>query len=319
MKKNKFKINFLLIFVFLFLIFSNAKADLIFSESFENNNWSARGWYDGTDSVGVQSGGHVGNALRWNWGDGATQPTGFSTIRNSFTQTDELFIEYYMKFDNGWRGSGLTYHPHMIHLQSVDDDIWQGLSRANNSIYLEAISEINSPYNIIPIIATQDFYRVNTTYGTPPNDLTATTETRSAYHCNTPASLSGATGICYNDGGGWYSANMWSSPEIIIPKDQWVKVEAYFKKNTFGGGVANFDGTMQMWINDELAIDKSTVLYATNYYNTTQWDKIILAPWIGDGSPIAQSMWLDEFKIYDSLPSGGDTNPPSAPIGLNVL
>lgn len=319
MKKIKLNLLLLSIFIFLFLIFSNAKADLIFSESFENNNWSSRNWYDGTDSTGVQSGGYIGNALRWSWGSSATQPTGFSTIRNSFAQTDELFIEYYMKFDNGWRGSGLNYHPHMIHIQSTDDDIWQGLSRANNSIYLEAISETSSPYDIVPVIATQDFYRVNTTYGTPPNNLTTTTETRSAYHCNTPASLSGATGVCYNDGGGWYSANMWSSSEIMIPKDQWVKFGAYFKKNTFGGGVANFDGIMRMWINDELAIDKSTVLYATNYYNATEWDKIILAPWIGDGSPIVQTMWLDEFKIYDNLIVGGDTIAPNSPTGLNVL
>lgn len=305
--------------LFLYLPFSDARADLIFSESFEDNNWSTRGWYDGTDSVGVQSGGHIGNALRWSWSSGASQPTGFSTIRNSFAQTDELFIEYYIKFDSGWRGSGLNYHPHMIHLLSTDDGIWQGLSRTNNSIYLEAITDTGSPYNIVPTIATQDYLRTNTSFGMPPNNLVAITETRSAYHCNTPASLSGATGVCYNDGGGWYSANMWDSPEIIIDRDQWTKVEAYFRKNTFGGGVANFDGLMRMWINDELAIDANTVLYAANAYSGTRWDKIVLAPWIGDGSPIDQSMWLDEFKIYDSLLGGADTTPPSFPSGLNVL
>lgn len=319
MKKIKFKLFFSLVLFILFSFASGAKAELIFSESFEDNNWSSRGWYDGTDSTGVHSGGYLGNALRWIWNSDATQPTGFSTIRNSFNQTDELFIEYYIKFDANWRGSGLNYHPHMIHLLSTDDGVWQGLSRTNNSIYLEAITNTSSPYDIVPTIAAQDYLRTNASFGTPPNNLVAITETRSAYHCNTPAYLSGASGTCYNDGGGWYSANSWKAPEIIIPKDQWVKVEAYFKKNTFGGGVANFDGLMQMWINDELAIDKNTVLYAANYYNDTAWDKIILAPWIGDGSPIAQEMWLDEFKIYDSLSSGADVIAPSAPTGLNIL
>ena len=303
-------------FILLLLVGNASSADLLFSEGFENNSWADRDWYDGTTSTGTEAGGQEGNALKLTWAQSATRPTGFTTIRNTFTATDELFVEYYVNYETGWRGSGVAYHPHILHILSEFDAEYQGLSFTASSLYFEAVSDTTSPYLIRPAFAHQDSVRVNTGSGTPPNDLRATTENRSANHCNTPGSASGATGICYSLGGGnYYSANIWQAPSVTVPSGEWVRMRYYVKMNTFNLGVGQFDGILRVWVNDSLAVEQTSVLYASGDYASTLWDKIIIAPWIGDGSPISQSMWLDELKVYDGIPSSSI----SAPSGLRVV
>lgn len=268
----------------------------IISESFEDNNWTSRDWYDGTSSTGTEGCGYVDNGLKWEWASLATQPTGFSTLRNELDQAlDEFLIEYYVKYDTGWQGSGQVYHPHLLHILSSDDTVFQGIARSNSNLYFESLADTSNPYTNYPIMAHQDLIRAVS----DTNDLTEVTETRSANHCDTPYALTGATlGTCYHDGVGWYSQNTWKSPSITIPGDEWAKITAYVKMNSFTTGAGNFDGIMRMWVNDDLAIESETVLYAAGTYEGATWDKLALAPWIGDGSPISQSMWLDELSVW---------------------
>jgi hypothetical protein len=273
-----------------------SKGTLLFSESFENDSWSSRGWYDGTNSTGTASNGYSGSALRWEGASAATKPTGFSTIRNNLSQAvDEFLIEYYVKYDSGWQGSRQTYHPHLMHILSSDDTSYQGFAASNSNLYFESLSDTSSPYTNYPIIAHQDLVRAVS----DTNDLTDITEARSANECDTPYEETGATnGVCYASGDNWYSSNTWKSQGISIPESDWVKITAYIKTNTFTAGVANFDGIMKLWVNDSLAIESNTVLYAAGGYEGATWNKIALAPWIGDGSPVNQTMWLDELEIW---------------------
>ncbi len=299
---------------FLFIIFSTmfiqpcvgyavtgipVKDTKIMSESFENNSWTSRGWYDGTNSTGVTSGGHSGNALKWTFRESDTRPAQFSVLRQSFTDTDEFLLEYYLKFDAGWRGSGKTYHPHFLHIISSEDSNYQGFARSNSNLYFEAVAKQSSPFINYPVIAHQDMYRTNSSAGNVPNNLITTTENRSANHCNTPSSLSGATGgNCYKSGDGWYSANLWNSATVNIPAATWTKITVHIKHNTFTNGVGNFDGIMKLWVEDTLAISSTNVLYAAGAYEGAKWDKVALAPYIGDGSPIVQTMWIDELSLW---------------------
>ena len=291
------------------------KGDVLASESFENNNWTDRGWYDGTNSTGVASGGVSGNALKWDFGVSDKSPDNFSVIRRSFNPTDEFLLEYYVKFDSGWRGSGQNYHPHFLHVVSSEDTAYQGLSRSNSGLYFETVAAQSTPYTNYPQISHQDMYRVNTSAGTPPNNLSGTTENRSANQCNTPYSaVGGDIGTCYNDGVGWYSATTWRADSVAIPANTWTKITAYIKNNTFSSGKGNFDGIMRLWVGDKLAIESTNVLFAAGAHEGATWDKIALAPWIGDGSPIAQSMWLDELSLWTV--SAGSSSSVSNPTGL---
>ena len=52
----------ILILIGIFSIANSSQADILFSESFENNNFSSRGWYDGNPTAnGIVSGGQVMN------------------------------------------------------------------------------------------------------------------------------------------------------------------------------------------------------------------------------------------------------------------
>jgi len=295
-------------------------ADLLFSESFENTSWSARGWYDSATQGSIVSGGQSGNALQWAWSSGATKPTNGNAIRNTFAATDEMYVSVYMKYASTWRGSQQTYHPHMILFPSTLDSSYSALANNYLNTYIEAVSDVGSPYIIRPVLALQDSLRVNTSFGTPPNNITATTENRSVNHCNGYLSGqdSGTLQVCYSTGGGsWYSATAWKGSSTVIPKDQWVKVDTHFKMNTIVGGIAQPDGIMRQWIDGVLWLDKSNIVYRTNQDATKRWDKVVLAPYIGDGSPITQTMWIDELRIYDGVP-WGDTTPPSIPTSLTA-
>lgn len=286
------------------------KGTQLFSESFENDSWTSRSWYDGTSSTGTESGGYSGNALKWEWASSVTTPTGFSTIRNNLTQaTDEFLIEYYVKLDTGWQGSGQTYHPHFLGIMSEDDTDYQQPASSNSHLYFELLSDTSSPYTTYTNTLHQDTQRTNDSNGTPPVDLTSVTETRSANQCNTPYAESGATGgDCYNDGTDYSSWNRWKG-DVSVPVNEWVKITSYIKSNTVTGGVANFDGILKTWVNDSLAVSSETVQFVTGAYDGKKWDKIILFPYIGDGSPISQSMWIDELEVWSiaSTPSANIT------------
>jgi hypothetical protein len=209
-----------------------------------------------------------------------------------------------VKYGSGWIGSGVNYHPHLIYVASSDDDVYGSLSRSNSMIYFESVADLNSPYLNYPHIAHQDMYRAVSS----ESDLTSQTELRSANNCDTPYSLSGATsGTCYNDGSGWYSSNTWASTSVSIAENEWVKITAYLKSNTYTSGVGNFDGIMKLWVNSQLAIDSTGVLFSAGSYEGSTWDKVILGPWIGDGSPLTQTMWLDELSIWTVSSSSSST------------
>lgn len=274
----------------------------IFLESFEDNDWSGRGWYDGTDSTGTSAGGYSGNALEWAWVTGATKPTGFSTIRQQMTSSlTEFMVEYFVKYESGWVGSGVNYHPHLLHIVSTEDwaETGYGSLAANHSnLYFESITTTSEPYTTTPAIQHQDSLRA----ASSANDLVGVTEVRSAAHCDTPYTYLDATlGVCYGDPGSYYSATVWQgSAEIIY--DEWIRVTTYIKKNTFTNGVGNFDGVLKVWVGEsyELAIDATSVLYATGEHSDTAWDKVAIAPYMqpGSGSPINQTMWIDELSVW---------------------
>ncbi|MSN27163.1 MAG: hypothetical protein GJV46_14990 [Geobacter sp.] len=284
----------------------------LFKESFEDSNFSSRGWYDNTSHGTIVTGGQSGNCLQWAWAKGATSATNGASMRMKFAPTDSLYLSFYVKFQTGWRGSQQTYHPHMLYFLSNLDSDYSALANNYLDTYIEFLSDVGSPYAIRPQIAIQDNLRVNSSLGTPPNNLTATTENRSVASCNTPTS-SGATGTCYNSGG-WYSANTWLASNASVSTNDWHRVEVYFKMNTISGGKGQSDGIMQQWIDGVKVMDNSDVLYRTNQDATKKWAQFVLAPFMGDGAPIAETMWIDELSVSTSSPYVSVVSAPTVTI-----
>ncbi len=273
---------------------------LLLSESFEDQSFSARGWYDNTTHGTIAGNGQSGNCLQWSWLEDATTPTNGGAMRYDIEDVAELFVRFYIKFDTTWRGSQVSYHPHMIYILSNLDDAFSGLADNYLDTYIEFVSDVGSPFEIRPMIINQDSMRVNESLGTPPVDLTETTEERSATYCN--GLKSGADTpwleVCYETGGEWRSSNNYKNEATDVPKNEWVKVETYFKMNTISGSVGQADGIMHQWVNDVQTFNNNAIVYRTNQDATKKWGQFIFAPYIGPGSPIAQIMWIDQLEVY---------------------
>lgn len=308
--------------ILFFLLSSVGRAEILFSESFENNNFSSRGWYDGNPTAnGIVSGGQSGNCLKWAWAQNSVTPSDFTRSRRLFTATDSLSVSFYVKFESNWRGSQVDYHPHIINILSNLDGDWDGPSWSYLDTYIEFMSGIGAPYNINPQIALQDGKRINVAAcpGNPPCDAT-NTENRAIGGCNGCAAGSACGNIsdCYRCASGWCNGRIWK-PSNILGKDQWVKVETYFKMNTVSQNVGQANGVLKMWINGMQIMNYSNLIYRTNQDATKKFRQFIFGPWIEVGAPIAQTMWLDELVLSTDEPYvSGDISPPAPPQNLFV-
>jgi hypothetical protein len=295
-----------------------AGASTLFTESFEDANFASRSWYDNTHHGTIVPGGKTGNCLQWAWTAGQTLPVNGGALRKKFAPTETLYVSLYVKFPSTWRGSQKPYHPHILLFPSNLDGDYCPLANNYLNTYLEFISDTARPYAIRPSAGIQDSLRVNANYGNLPNNLTETTENRSVAHCN--GCKSGAdcgTGICYNVGG-WYSAYAWQNSNASVPKDQWVHIEAYLRMNTVRSNVGQADGVMQMWIDGVKVLNLLKVIYRTQQDEIKKWAQFVLAPYIGDGSPVAQTMWLDELNVGTESPYGNPIRI-SPPTGLRIM
>jgi hypothetical protein len=124
-------------------------------------------------------------------------------------------------------------------------------------------------------------------------------------------------GVCYNDGS-WYSSNVWEALTGSVPTDKWVHVETYFKMNTISGNIGQADGVMKVWIDGVNVMDYTNIVYRTNQDATKKWSQFVFAPYIGDGSPIAQTMWIDELTVGTGVPNE-EPSRPSPPTGLRIV
>jgi chitodextrinase len=285
---------------------------ILFQEHFDDSSFAARNWYDEPNHGTIVSGGQSGNCLQWAWSQGATKPTNGDAMRLQFTPTDSLYVSFYVKFQSGWRGSQQTYHPHMFYILSNLDSAYSALANNYLDTYIEFVSDVGSPYTIRPQIALQDSLRVNSSLGTPPNNLSSTTENRSVTYCNTPL-YSGTTGDCYNSGY-WYSANEWKASTASISTNAWHHVEVYIKMNSISGSKGQPDGIMQEWVDGIKVIDHSNILYRTNQDATKKWAQFVLAPYMGDGAPITETMWIDELTVSTASPNSSSITAPNVSI-----
>ena len=73
-----------------------------------------------------------------------------------------------------------------------------------------------------------------------------------------------------------------------------------------GKGVA--DGQLKYWYDDELIIDHEDVMLRTGEHPTMKFNQYIAAPYMGEGSPIDQTFWVDNLTVADSRPIPGDIN-----------
>src|SRR6266480_1491577 len=273
---------------------------LLFAEDFENANIASRGWYDNTN-LELSTTEHIPGSIasaQYHFLQGATGPTSGDAQRHTFTPTNSVYVSYWVKYSSNYVGSGQTYHPHEFYILSTLDGQYDGPSENYMDIYIEQ----NYQNGGRPVIAMQDNKSVNYSYGPLPNNLIGVTENRSTAGCNGLVESS-MYFECFDYGSYWYNLKSVTGPVVFQPnpgagyKNDWNLVEAYVQLNTVANGVGQADGVMQYWFNGTLVIDRHDILFRTGAHPTLQLNQFLIAPYIGDGSPVDQTMWVDNLKV----------------------
>jgi hypothetical protein len=273
---------------------------LLFQEDFENTSISSRGWYDNTSAV-LSTTEHIPGSIasaQYRFLPGATTPTTGGSQRHKFTPSSSFYLSYYVKYSTNWVGSARAYHPHEFNVMSTLDGDYDGPSNAFMTLYIEQSYQNGGK----PRLGMQDNKSINTSFGTPPHNLVGVTETRSTGGCNGIAEAN-ILSECYNAGSNWYNLKQLLGPVVFQPnpgagyKNNWNFVEAYFQLNTVVNGIGQANGVMQYWFNGTLIIDRHDILFRTGAHPTLQFSQFLIAPYIGDGSPVDQSMWIDNLRV----------------------
>ncbi len=273
---------------------------LLFQENFDDANLASRGWYDNT-TVLLNTTEHIAgsnSSAEYRFLPGATTPTSGNAQRHKFAPTSSLYISFYVKYSSNWVGSQQTYHPHEFYAMSTLDGDYDGPAFAYMTLYLEH----NYQNGGEPVMMMQDNKSINTASGALPNNLIATTENRSTAGCNGLVESNLSITSCYN-APPWANAKGMMGPVAFQPnpgvgyKNNWNFVEAYYQLNTIVNGIGQADGVMQYWFNGALIIDRHDILYRTGAHPTLQFSQFLIAPYIGVGSPVDQSMFVGNLRV----------------------
>ena len=278
---------------------------VLLSESFEDNAFAGRGWYDNT-AMATTTAQHIpssARALEVHFTAGATTPTWGGAARHLFPASSTLYISYWVKYSANWVGSGYPYHPHEFLVMSDQDGDWDGPSNNWLTLYVEH----NYQNGGIPRLQLQDNKAINTSLGALPINLIGVTENRSVGGCNGVVEASVVT-TCFNMPP-WYNDKELSASQVWFKptagtgyKGDWNHVEVYLQMNSVAAGLGVPDGVMQYWFNGTLVIDRHDILFRTGARPTIRFHQFLIGPYIGDGSPVDQYMWIDDLTVATAKP-----------------
>jgi hypothetical protein len=280
---------------------------VLFSENFEDTNFGARGWYDLVGMTSLSATDFApgsAHSLQVNFAQGAMKPSPGANARHLFTPTDAVYVRFWIKHSTNWVGSGHTYHPHEFYILSTLDDPYAGPSFNYLTTYIEDNWMSDGGH---PLLISQDAQNIDVTKIN--QDLTNVTEKRAISGCNgNPDNTLEIT--CYQSGSQWFNGKTWRSAQPAFVdatgpnyKGDWHKVEAYYKLNSIVNGIGQRDGVAQYWVDGVLYIDRHDLMFRTGANPTLQFNQFLMAPYIGDGSPVAQSLWYDDLVVMTAPPS----------------
>jgi len=117
---------------------SEGADEIFFTELFEDSNFIARDWYDGTilRSTTEHIPGSTSSA-EYHCLPGATTPTTGGGIRKLFPESESFYLSFYIKHSTSWTGSNVSYHPHQFNVVTNLDGEWVGPAYTYSTLYIE--------------------------------------------------------------------------------------------------------------------------------------------------------------------------------------
>jgi hypothetical protein len=175
--------------------------------------------------------------------------------------------------------------------------MWIGPSQTHLSTLFEHNWQNGNAY---PRVTTTDGLNIDPTkIGV---DLTNVTEARATAGCN--GNSDGYASACYQSGSEWFNGKEWISNQAAFTtaagasyKNDWHKVEVYLQMNSIVGGKGQNNGIAQYWFDGQLKLNIQNGLFRTGALPNMKFNQFMIAPYMGDGSPVAQTFWVDDLVI----------------------
>lgn len=323
--------NYFFSLLLLFLLFSSAPCrsqQILLFEDFETGDFAAKGWYDGFDDQ--RTGEEYKNGSYSYEGHFAKGATTSGAGRHLFMPTEKLYISYWVKYSDNYIGSGVGYHPHEWNILTNKDGIYQGPADTYLTLYVEQnagrpIIAIQDSRNVDPnciLLNNNSFVGCNGDFSTYPF-----TEARSVSSCN------GLQGFidkrdCFPSSGsshGYYSSRAWDADMIYFQEDpgpyyknDWHFIEAYFELNTIENGIGIPNGKIRYWYDKEMVITSDSILFRTAIHPDMKFNQLFYGPYIGVGSPVDQTWWIDDLTLADGILSTGLKQPGGNSLSFNI-
>jgi len=299
-----------------FSVSATATGTIFLQELFEDTSFTSRGWYDSPDFE-LNSTEYIAgstNSAEFHFAPGATVPrTSANNPANGrvdFTETEKLYVSFYIKYSANWDGSNKPYHPHEFHILTNADPQYT----APADTHLTLMIEHNEG---VPLLAMHDNRNIDTNCILLTNgsfngcngnfDSYTFTENRSASSCNgLVGGLDKSECFPFLTQTGYYGKRWWNAPSKYFTDqtesysdNNWQFIEVMFEMNTISGGVGIADGKIRYWNDGQLIISYDNILFRTNQYPNIKFKTFIIGPYIGDGSPVDQFFWMDNLTIAD--------------------
>lgn len=301
-------------------LLAQGTSTVLVQENFEDANVASRGWYDSTGPALSTAEKFAGNSsYECHFTAGGTKCSGGDIGRHLYQNTDAIYVSYYIKHSTSWVGSGKNYHPHMFYFLTNLDGAYVGPAYTHLTGYIENVAGV-------PLFLIQDGQNIDETR--VGQDLTAVTEQRAVAGCNGDSDGYG-NGDCYPAGSVHWNDKRWSPGQVYFDntpgspryKGNWHLIEAYFKLNTIVGGKGAKDGIVRYWYDGSLIMEHLDVVLRTGAHPTAMFNQVALLPYIGDGSPVDQRMWIDNLLIATARPDPPPPPPgaPAAPTNLRII
>ncbi len=308
-------------------ILSFGQTILLF-EDYESGDFAGKGWYDGfpdqRTSVEAKNGNY---SYEGHFEQGETSS---GAGRHLFPETDKLYMSYWVKYSENYIGSGVPYHPHEWNILTNKDWIYQGPADTYLTLYVEQnggkpIMGLQDSKNVEPaciLLNNNSFVGCNGDF-----DSYSFSENRSVASCN---GLIGDVDRrdCFPSSGsthGYYSSRSWHADTIYFRntpgpyyKNDWHLVEAYFELNSIAQGIGFADGKIRYWYDGHLLITSDSILFRTGDHPDMKFNQLFYGGYIGVGSPIDQTWWVDDLVLADGIINTSTNTPHSSNIVARI-
>jgi hypothetical protein len=272
----------------------------------------SRGWYDGSNgALSTAEPAEGQSSFECLFEVGASSCKAGKPARHPVPPTPSVYLSFHLRFSDNWVGSGKPYHPHMLHFLTDANDQYVGPSHTHLTTYTEVVQgkaflalQDSENVDLNCILRNDDsFEGCNGDFATYPF-----TESRSACACNGLAGFLDGRDCFPNGNGTWYSSRGWYADGAFTDqagptfKGDWHFVEVYFDLNSVEGGVGVPDGKIR-WVQDgQTLIASDQILFRTGAFPSMNFNQLAMLPYIGDGSPVEQSFWIDHLTVATAKP-----------------